>query len=92
MKDLLIYKGPFGHIATLTTESPASRYGNPVLRVVDPDGADWLDYGPLDVLPSGLTAAELVVMATSDGAWRCDDLVLCQRFTRNWPEGPQVEV
>lgn len=58
--EILIYTGPHGHTATLTTYSPSSHYGIPVLRIEGPGLDDLPDYGPADVLPSGLPAQELV--------------------------------
>ena len=88
----LIYTGPHGHIATLTTQSPASHYGVPALRL-EGDGLDGLpDFGPADTLPSGITAAELVVRATGDGVWTIGDLEAAQNFCAQCPTGPQVNV
>jgi|GEM_PF-3876776 len=58
--EILIYTGPNGHKATLTTDSPASSYGIPALRIEGPGFDDMPDFGPGGMLPSGITAHELV--------------------------------
>lgn len=96
----LIYTGPGGVTATLTTAAPGSHYGIPVLRIEGEGVEDWPDLGPADTLPSGLTAAALCcmwangtkpdagtfTMATAEG------IEAATRFCRQWPDGPQVEV
>jgi hypothetical protein len=62
MEDFQVYKGPHGATATLTTNSSLSSYGMPVLRLEGP-GTDAVDYGPADILPSGLPAGVLVSLA-----------------------------
>ena len=58
--EILIYTGPHGHTATLTTYSPASSYGIPALRIEGPGFEDYPDVGPGEMLPSGITAHQLV--------------------------------
>lgn len=70
--------------AILTTDHSTSSYGKPVLLV----GEDA--YGPADVLPSGLTAADLVKgflkrKESGGGIWgdRTEEAVtLAERFLR----------
>jgi hypothetical protein len=88
MSDVLIYTGPTGVTATLTTDSPASHYGCPALRI-EAEGMDDLpDLGPADVLPSGLTAAELVCRQAdclSEAGRKA-----AKKFLAQWPDGPQL--
>ena len=64
MCEHVIYQGPTGVVATLTTHSSQSHHGIPVLRIegTDAEGnsVDGPDLGPSDLLPSALSAAELV--------------------------------
>ncbi|MBI4560552.1 MAG: hypothetical protein HY724_00800 [Candidatus Rokubacteria bacterium] len=95
-----IYTGPHGVTATLTTESSASHYGIPALRIEGPGVEDWPDFGPADVLGSGLTAAAIVracaVGKLPDGIGgrihKMDETAreAAQRFLAQWPDGPQI--
>jgi len=70
--------------ATLMTDSPASSYGQPVLRV------EGRDLGPADLMPAGEFAAD-VVRAWALGAGRsAEEREAARRFLRQWPEGPQL--
>jgi len=60
--EAIIYRGPTGYIATLSTNSSASSYGIPVLRLEGP-GMEAIDCGPADILPSGVPAATVVEYA-----------------------------
>lgn len=90
MDDILIYRGPYGHTAILTTNSSASSYGVPVLRIEGKGLDDWPDLGPADALPSGHTAARLVVNAMDTGFWTPNDIEAGRKFCAQWPDGPQV--
>jgi hypothetical protein len=98
-----IYRGPTGVRAILTTESPASHYGIPVVRVEGRGVEGWPDLGPADMLPTGLSVAELVIHLLSHGkppadfggrvpkaALRAPVLQAARNFLRQWPEGPQL--
>lgn len=61
---------------TLTTDHPAASYGLPVL-VVDGEA-----YGPGDTLPSGDTAAALVVQWGREPERTDDDLRMARRFLK----------
>jgi len=95
-----IYTGPRGATAALTTDSPASHYGAPVLRI-EGDGADnWPDMGPADQMPTGMYAADFVCRWAAGGDPGAGDFVVgteegrkaAAAFCRQWPSGPQVEV
>ena len=59
--DYLILKDTDGGTCALTTYSPQSHYGIPVLRIEAEDVLGDYDYGPADVIPgSHLTAADIV--------------------------------
>ncbi len=83
-----------GWKARLTTESPASRDGIPVLRVGDADG--FGDYGPADVIDTSklggvsLPAAVLVQVWTLEEDRTAEERKTANRYLSQWPEGPQV--
>jgi hypothetical protein len=83
----LIYSGPTGVKATLT-DSSASHYGIPVLRVEGKGCENLPDYGPADILPSGLSGAALVVQVAGD--FDAETREAAQNFCAQWPEGPQI--
>lgn len=81
--------------AELTTDSPASHYGIPVLRVHD-DGTFVGDYGPADILPEQIAAAGGI--AATAGYWVAAqanagtiDREAARAFCAQWPDGPQPE-
>lgn len=81
--------------AELTTESPVSHYGIPVLRVLDEDD-NYVDLGPADVMPPGME--ESGGSARSCSYWVAAhanagtlDLEDARSFCRQWPDGPQPE-
>lgn len=87
-----IYSPQKGIHVTLTTDSPMSSYGIPVLRVTLK--GESFDLGPADILPNGLAAGDLARMAL-DGRLEPgvegrlypldhDDEILCQRFLDLW--------
>ena len=96
-----IYTGPGGVKGYLTTESPASHYGVPALRVEGKGVEDWPDMGPADVLGSGITAAQFVVECASGvlpkgigGTIHPMDKATrdaARKFCAQWPEGPQIQ-
>jgi hypothetical protein len=86
--------------ATLTTESPSSHYGIPVLRLEGSKVLDPLpDLGPADRMPSGLTAADLVVACAMGELYagfggRIVPMsrrtkAAARAFLAQWPKGPQ---
>lgn len=95
----LIYTGPGKVTATLTTDAPGSHYGIPVLRIEGKGVEDWPDLGPADHLPSGLTAAQILVLwATRQkpdaGAFTepsAEGVADARRFCAQWPAGPQIQ-
>lgn len=97
-----IYTGPLGVQAILTTDSPASHYGVPVLRVEGKGVEDWPDFGPSDTLGSGFSAAALVAAcATGVLPYGVGGAIhpmspatreAARAFCRQWPNGPQIPV
>jgi len=84
----IIYTGPTGVKAALTTDSPSSHYGIPVLRIEGEGWENLPDYGPADILPSGLSGAALVVQVAGDFDAKTREAA--QNFCAQWPEGPQM--
>jgi hypothetical protein len=81
-----------GPLVELTTDSPDSCYGLPVLRV---DNGSSHDFGPRDWIltadyPHGVIAARVVAERASDWPENSPEWLECQRFCRQWPTGPQV--
>jgi hypothetical protein len=95
-----IYTGPGGVKGYLTTESPASHYGIPALRIEGKGCADLPDYGPSDVLPSGVTAGAFVAECASGvlpkgfggtiHPMTTATREAARKFCAQWPEGPQI--
>ena len=92
MDDITILTDKNGGTAVLTTASPASHYGIPVLRIEanDVDG----DFGPGDLLgnlPNVFPAANIVA-AWGRAPERTDvEREVAALYLRQWPEGPQVD-
>ena len=89
--NILICKDGKGGTAILTTDSPGSHYGIPVLRIEaeDVDG----DFGPADVVvkkPPFITAADVVCGWAYDRDRTHDEVEAARRFCAQWPDGPQV--
>ena len=92
MEDILITTDPKGGKATLTTDSPQSHYGTPVLRIEAEDVEG--DFGPADLIgwpPKMMYAAEVVAGWARQPERTDDERVAAGRFLRQWPEGPQVD-
>lgn len=92
----LIYRGPGGITATLTTDSPVSHYNIPTVRIEGPGMEGWPDMAPADLLPTGQPAALLVEAALTgdlpDG-WAGELLPLddeaqaaATRYLMQWPD------
>lgn len=92
--DIIICTDPQGGIARLTTDSPASHYGIPVLRVEAEDVSG--DFGPADLIgdiekPDKLiTAAQVVAGWASKPERTKAEIETAASFLRQWPEGPQI--
>jgi hypothetical protein len=81
-----------GGEAFLTTDSPASSYGIPVLRI-DADDLQG-DFGPSDLLgapPTAMPAAALVAHWARQPERTAAERAAAEMFLRQWPEGPPVE-
>lgn len=95
MMEAIIYRGPTGYTAALTTNSSASSYGIPVLRLAGP-GMEATDCGPGDIIPSGIPAALIVEYALQGvlpPGWAgelppMDDEVqqAANRYLMQWPD------
>lgn len=92
MRDIVVCEDQTGGTAILTTDSPQSHYGCPVLRIEaeDIDG----DFGPRDLLGDPergfVTAAEVVAGWIGRGDRNESEVEAARRFLQQWPEGPQV--
>ena len=73
----------------LTTNSPASHYGIPALRIETDEGPDL---GPSEFLRNGKLAAAVVAAWATKKCRKPEELEAARRFLRQWPDGPQVEV
>lgn len=78
---------------TLTTESCASHYGIPVLRVQHPSGD--VDLGPADLAPAAEdepagTAAALLLTIHAHRPLKAETLEAARLFLSQWPDGPQL--
>jgi hypothetical protein len=88
----------YGEIrVTLTTESPVSRYGFPVLRVEGHPATegDAVDLGPADCVPACEgeapgTAAALLLCIHEQSPLVGDVLDGARMFLSQWPDGPQL--
>ena len=88
MKDLVVTVDALGGTAVLTTGSPQSHYGIPILRVEAEDVEG--DFGPADEIAPGLTAGGVVFgWAKRDGR-SPEELDAARLFLMQWPAGPQV--
>ncbi len=91
---ILILTDEGGRTAHLTTLSPASRNGMPVLQFSahDIDSA----FGPTDMIPdpekpSGIVAAAKIVVNWAVKPGRTEEEIKAARlFLLQWPEGPQI--
>ena len=95
-KDLHVNIWAQGHIwVTLTTISPASHHGIPVLRVKHPAYEESIDLGPADFAPCREdeppeTAAELLLHIHAKRPLTGEALDGARRFLGQCPEGPQL--
>jgi len=74
-------------LAHLTTDSPASSHGLYVMRLEGPEFKDSPDLGPADLLPSGMTAAELCCKTFYTQTEKAK--AASRAFCSQWIEGPQ---
>ena len=88
MDDILISTDNKGGRAYLTTSSPVSHYGIPILRIEaeDIDG----DFGPSDIIDGTMTAADIIVGWAKRPGRTNDELIAARKFLGQWPEGPQL--
>jgi hypothetical protein len=77
--------------AVLTTDSPVSSRGIPILRV----NAETVqgDFGPADIIGDDCTttAAEIVRGWAKEGKRTKEEIEAAKLFLSQWPEGPQIE-
>jgi len=90
---VLILTDTKGGTAYLTTESPASHYGIPVLQITadDVDG----DFGPSNLIgnldePDKLLTAAQIVYAWGMQPARTPEEIRAKSFLSQWPDGPQI--
>ena len=91
MKDIMVCKDKSGGTAVLTTASPASHYGIPVLRIEAYDISG--DFGPADIIgepPKMFTAAEIIAGWASQNGRTAEELTAARKYLAQWPEGPQI--
>lgn len=75
-----------GGTAALTTDSPLSHYGAPVLRI-EADDIDG-DFGPRDII-DGRPAAYAVAGWAIQAERTPEEIEAAKKFLSQWPEGPQ---
>jgi hypothetical protein len=84
-----------GVTVTLTTESSASHYGIPVLRVDHPACDGSVDLGPADLAPAAEgeapgTGAALLLTIHANRPLKGEALDGARSFLSQWPDGPQL--
>jgi hypothetical protein len=98
MQDIIITRDADGGVAYLTTASPQSHYGIPVLRI---DGAKdipdrGIDYGPANVIAQTgnhmLTGASIVAGWAMDKKRTPREVEIARLYLSQWPDGPQIPV
>ena len=83
-----------GALVTLTTYSPASHYGIPVVRFEKL--SDYPDCGPADLWPDsmglldGMTCAEEIFSWGRKECRTAAEVTAAKLFLSQWPEGPQL--
>ena len=88
----LITNDADGGTATLSTDSPMSSYGVPVLRISSADATG--DFGPADAIrhrQPRVLAADIVAAWAHETDRTPDEIEAARLFLQQWPEGPQVE-
>lgn len=88
--DYLILSDQEGGTARLTTDTPASSYGIPVL-VIDADDIQ-AELGPADIVPSSppIMAADIILAWGSRPNRSEEERAAAERYLRQWPDGPQL--
>ena len=89
--DITMIKNESGEKTSLTTESPASHYGMPVLRIEAEVVSG--DFGPADLIgepPKAFTAAQGVAGWGSQPERTPEEQHAAKAFLGQWPDGPQI--
>lgn len=98
--NILVTRDAQGGEAWLTTDSPASHYGCPVLRI-EADDVDG-DFGPADMIDTSgdanrihperiVTAADVVAGWARSTERTPEEIEAARKFLSQWPDGPQIE-
>jgi len=94
MDDILILEDEEGSRVILTTNSPLSVHGIPVLRIeADDIGGDYRAMDRIDATGTGeavIPVAGMVVNWARHPGRTAEELEIAKMFLRQWPEGPQV--
>lgn len=94
MEDILIITDKDGGTAYLTTNSPMSHYGTPVLRIEANDAEG--DFGPADIIGEvvgggGIMTAADVVYGWAIRPERTEaEFKIARSYLSQWPDGPQL--
>ena len=93
MEDILIMTDKDGGTAVLTTNSPLSSYGIPVLRIDANDVKG--DFGPADLIgepPNLTTAAQVVAGWASQQERTPDEIRAAIKFLSQWVGSPKIPI
>ena len=94
MDDILLSTDDKGGTAVLTTGSPMSHYGCPVLRIEAEDVSG--DFGPADLIDATSIGGSLMAAAGIVAGWASDperteaEIGAARMYCAQWPDGPQV--
>ncbi|HBG38938.1 MULTISPECIES: hypothetical protein [Clostridium] len=92
MDDIMIMQDANGGTAVLTTDSPLSHYGIPVLRI-EADDING-DFAPADLIgspPIIITAASVIAGWADNPERTPEEIAAARKYLSQWPEGPQIK-
>jgi hypothetical protein len=94
MDDILISTDANGGTAVLTTASPQSHYGIPVLRIEADDIESDHDYGPADIIATvngkEITGASVIAGWALQPGRTPEETHIARLYLSQWPDGPQL--